>query len=137
MRRGADDNKWQSVKQLVGNRDQNRCRLLSILSMKETLLLNRTALLYRKKMFLNILDPAHIFPVSTHPHLTYEPLNIITLNRFAHELLEVKINPLTGDNLTEEEYHELLMRIIGAKEFSTLLKWAKDPEIYKQEEQNE
>jgi hypothetical protein len=135
MRRGADDIKWQDVKKRVYKRDDGHCQLFKILTLKESAELAAFALKENQRVLLYSTDPAHIFPVSLFPHLVYEDLNIITLNRFAHDQFENHRSPLTGERLSEEEYNSFFSRMIGEENFTKLKGWANTPELYKKEKE--
>jgi hypothetical protein len=136
MRRGKDDDLWQEVKTKTYVRDRGKCRLLQSSSYKETLFISNLAFQEGKKTLMGALDPAHIYPVSLHPHLIYEELNIVWMNRFSHDLLEFKNSPYTGKKLTEEEYTAIHAKMIGEAEFHKLTYWAQNPDEYKKEKEN-
>jgi len=133
MKRGPDDLQWQDLKKRIAKRDHGSCRLLGILSLRENMMLCAVAKQKDAKRFIPIIDPAHIFPVSRYPHLCYEDDNVVLLNRFAHDCLEDKISPFTGELLEDEDYNKIFIRIVGEKKFNTLTIWANNPDIYQQE----
>lgn len=98
-RRGSDDPKWQKVKKQIALRDRDVDRILKVVSFQEALALKKNA----PFAMLKKLDPAHIFPVSTHPHIMYDPDNLMQLNRYSHTNLDNCKDPITGDSITREE----------------------------------
>lgn len=130
MRRDENDIEWQALKERIFKRDKS-CRLIKSLTYKENLMLSTLANKRKEFNLLTIIDPAHIYPVSLYPHLIYEDLNVILLNRFAHNMLEKHTCPLTGKTLNKEEYELFFIKILGDYKFSFLKTWAKHPELYK------
>ena len=108
MRRGSDDLRWVEVRGFIRARDVVD-RLPKILTVKEALLLQRLA----PKPLLLRLDPAHIYPVSGFPALTYEVTNLILLNRYSHENLDNYKHPITGAPISKEEVYAWWERIAG------------------------
>jgi hypothetical protein len=118
QKRSKDDLEWVALKEKVIKRDKSKCRLSSILSLKEHLLLMKCGPL---KM-LRTLDPAHVFSVSTHPELCYEELNVVTLNRFSHTCLDNGLSPITGHIITREESIGWWKKIVSNEVYSILEK---------------
>ena len=114
-RRSADDQQWKNVKKLVARRDGEKCRLLRVISALDAGILCRNA-----RQQLQTVDPAHIFPVSKNIRLTYEPANIVSLNRYSHEMLDTCRHPITGANITVEQVYEWWERIAGPAQWAAL-----------------
>lgn len=106
MRRDSKDQLWQKVKRTVQERDRT-CRLCRILSIPEFLALRKNA-----GSYLQILDAAHYRAVSERPELTYDPNNLVLLNRYSHSLLDDYKDPITGKAISAEEHAEWWTRIL-------------------------
>lgn len=115
MRRSKNDSQWKELKQKVLARDKNSCVLRKILTPLEAMLLIKKA-----GSRLNILDPAHVFPVSTCPHMCYMLENVVILNRYSHSMLDNGCDPITGDFIGQEKVQEWWKRIVGEKIYNTL-----------------
>ena len=122
MRRDSSDKEWRQVKKRIKSRDNNKDRLLRVLTVKEALILQKNA----SKAQLNKLDAAHIYPVSTHPGLVYEDCNIVLLNRYSHENLDNCRCPLTGNFISMEERNKWWERICGESQWRKLHKALKN-----------
>lgn len=96
-RRDSNDAEWRKVKEVVRKRDSNTCRLMMVITAKQGLHLKKNG-----SGQLETLDPAHIFPVSTHPSLCYEKDNIVLLNRYSHSMLDSGRDPITGNPIPYE-----------------------------------
>jgi len=121
LRRDKNDTNWQTLKKEVLKRDRTSCQLMKVLTAQEMGVLKHLAPPY----LLKVLDPAHYYPVSTHPHLIYTKENVYTLNRYSHEHLDNCENPLTGEPITFEERDLWWKRLIGINrmvELSSLIK---------------
>lgn len=116
MRRDANDKKWQQIKRLVRERDKS-CRLIKVVSVQEAFELKKKA-----NRLLRVLDTAHIYPVSTHPRLTYVDSNLILLNRYSHSRLDSFRHPISGVSITYTEAMQWWERIAGKKQWSQLQK---------------
>jgi hypothetical protein len=114
-RRDYKDAEWHRVKKQVRERDGEICRLLRIISAKQALFLKKNA-----EGILQKLDPAHIFPVSTHPNLCYEPNNIVLLNRYSHNMLDFGRDPILGEPISHEETLAWWERIAGPEQWEFL-----------------
>jgi len=115
-RRDRNDIEWKKVKEVVKARDDNKCRLIAILTLPEYY----TYIHHAKSRFFK-LDPAHIFPVSTYPKLCYEKDNIVMLNRWSHTHLDNCKSPITGGSISRTERDDWWKRIIGKKLYNNLL----------------
>lgn len=124
--RSSKDERWKEVVRKVRARDHNRCQLLGKLTVSEMHELQRALSSPRQ---LHPIDPAHIIAVSASRELMYEEDNVILLNRFSHENLDYRRNPINGSMLTETQYHRWWARIIGGRKYKQLLERAKRPHI--------
>lgn len=116
MRRDSSDKQWKEVKERVRKRDRNKDRILRVLTVKESLLLQKNA----PSVMLHKLDAAHIFPVSLYPDIMYNDANIVMLNRFSHEALDNLRDPITNEPISYEERQEWWKRIAGESQWSSL-----------------
>ncbi len=107
MRRDSNDKKWKEVKDKVYSRDQNRCRLLKVLNIKEALILRRNA-----GPYLNQIDPAHYIAVSESPSIMYDENNICCLNHYSHSNLDSYKDPLDGHSISKQEVENWWKRIL-------------------------
>lgn len=114
------DLKWVECRKKVFERDKDNCRLFRILSVVEALILKKNA-----GMMFNIIDPAHVFPKSTHSWMKYDPENIVCLNRYSHSMLEQSCHPITGVHITKDEEQEWWKQILGNVVYSRLLEKSK------------
>ncbi len=108
MRRDKNDKAWATVKSAVDKRDGNTCRLVRILSVGDMYALKKNA-----GNRLNILDPAHIYPVSLSTDIMYEPANLVKLNRYSHDMLDSMKDPITGQHITKDEVYRWWRKIAG------------------------
>lgn len=115
-RRDNKDKRWRSLKEKISKRDKNTCRLVRILTAQEFYLLLKKA----PKKLIERLDHAHIFGVGSFPHMCYNDLNVVLLNRYSHENLDNCKDPLTGENITKEDRDEWWKRIVGENIFRDL-----------------
>ena len=97
-RRDSNDAEWKKVKEFVRKRDSNTCRLMMVITAKQGLYLKKNG-----SGLLDTLDPAHVFPVSTHPKLCYEPDNVVILNRYSHNMLDSGRDPIMGNTISYNE----------------------------------
>lgn len=116
-RRDGNDVAWKKVKDVVKKRDGDICRLLRVISIQQALTLKKNATVLIQK-----LDPAHIFPVSTHPLLCYESDNIVTLNRYSHSMLDSGRDPIKGESITNQETMAWWEKIVGPQQWDRLQK---------------
>lgn len=116
MRRDSSDKQWREVKERVRKRDSNKDRILRVLTVKEALLLQKSA----PNTMLQKLDAAHIFPVSLYPDIMYNDMNIVMLNRYSHEALDNLRDPITNDPISYEERQEWWKRIAGEAQWESL-----------------
>jgi flagella basal body P-ring formation protein FlgA len=103
------DNRWNNLKKELIKRDNNKCRLIDILSDKEYQELKENDLC----KFRKILDMAHIISRSNNIKLKYNIDNVILLNRYSHSCLDKFCNPINGKQITKDEYETWWIRIIG------------------------
>lgn len=116
-RRSPDDDKWIAAREAVFSRDGHRCRLLRVISARDAILLKKNA-----GERLQKIDPAHIYPVSKNIPLTYATANIVSLNRYSHEMLDTCRHPITGASISKEDVYEWWERIAGEKQWKALMK---------------
>jgi len=102
--RSSDDPKWVQCKAIVDKRDKRACQFDRCLSAKE---------FYQ---FIDgnpkIKDRAHVFAVSAHPELLYQPKNVVTLRRFIHQRMDNYLSPLNGKPISIEEHYYWWYRIV-------------------------
>lgn len=116
MRRDSSDKQWRDVKERVRKRDNNKDRILRVLTVKEALTLQKSA----PAVMLRKIDAAHIFPVSMYPDIMYNDANIVTLNRYSHEALDNLRDPITNDPISYEERQEWWKKIAGENQWNAL-----------------
>lgn len=115
------DELWAEVKNFVYERDNQKCQLVKLLQ-DGNIFDMLTELREEAGSMIRIIDPAHIFPRSTHPQLKYDPDNIVSLNRFSHFMLDTFRDPISGkDNISNEDRLSYFETIIG-KDRMDLLK---------------
>ena len=115
-RRSKDDEQWVLVKNKVFTRDNYQCQLCRVLTAQEMGVLKRTAHHFE----LGTTDPAHIFGVGPFPSLIYVLENIVTLNRFSHDMLDTCRSPINGDRITRNEREQWWIRIVGEERYQYL-----------------
>jgi hypothetical protein len=93
------DEKWEEVKKIVYERDNNECQLIKKLS-------KETKELFLKKVnpqLVNIIDPAHYLSTGSYPEYKYDPDVILLLNRQSHTWIDCQCSPVTGRQISIEE----------------------------------
>ena len=131
MRRDSNDKEWTRVKKEVSDRDKGVDRIWRCLNLKEALTLKKKGgVLLEKK------DPAHIIAVSENENIMYEACNIVTLNRYSHEMLDSFRDPVDGHNITKREAVQWWLRILGTdkKQYNDFMELLKSKEIVFEEE---
>lgn len=126
MRRDSNDKEWTRVKKEVSDRDKGVDRIWKCLNLKEALILKKKGgVLLEKK------DPAHIIAVSENESIMYEACNIVTLNRYSHEMLDSFRDPVDGHNITKREAIQWWLRILGTdkKQYNDFMELLKSKEI--------
>ena len=116
------DEKWETLKLEVYNRDKGKCWLLSKLHIED--ISNEVRGLLKSNTF-NQVDPAHIFSKGVYPKLKYELDNVITLTRLFHSNLDSYKNPLTGKPIDREEHRNWWIFIVGREQYERLEKIAR------------
>jgi|GEM_PF-2110855 len=116
------DERWEQVKQKVITRDKNQCQLWAILTKEEKDYIHGTT----GNFLLNTIDPAHVFPRSTHPHMKYNADNVVMLSRLFHSRLDHFYDPILGDAITREQQREYWKLIIGVERYKKLEEQAKN-----------
>lgn len=107
MRRDSKDKDWVKVKKEVSERDKGIDRIWKCLNLREALLLKKNG-----GVLLEKTDPAHIIAVSENDTIMYEACNIITLNRYSHEMLDSFRDPIDGHRITKSEVQKWWIRIL-------------------------
>ena len=126
MRRDSNDKEWTRVKKEVSDRDKGVDRIWRCLNLKEALILKKKGgVLLEKK------DPAHIIAVSENESIMYEACNIVTLNRYSHEMLDSFRDPVDGHNITKREAVNWWLRILGTdkKQYNDFMELLKSKNI--------
>ena len=126
MRRDSNDKEWTRVKKEVSDRDKGVDRIWKCLNLKEALILKKKGgVLLEKK------DPAHIIAVSENESIMYEACNIVTLNRYSHEMLDSFRDPVDGHNITKREAVNWWLRILKTdkKQYNDFMELLKSKEI--------
>ena len=126
MRRDSNDKEWTRVKKEVSDRDKGVDRIWKCLNLKEALILKKKGgVLLEKK------DPAHIIAVSENENIMYEACNIVTLNRYSHEMLDSFRDPVDGHNITKREAVNWWLRILGTdkKQYNDFMELLKSKNI--------
>lgn len=125
-RRDSDDKQWQQVKEVVRKRDRVD-RIFKILGARDALVLKA-----KGGSQLQVLDPAHIIPVSSHSEIMYEACNIVLLNRYSHEMLDNCRHPVTGQFISKEEREAWWIKILKGNpdQFKTFKNLLKEKNIY-------
>ena len=126
MRRDSNDKEWTRVKKEVSDRDKGVDRIWKCLNLKEALILKKKGgVLLEKK------DPAHIIAVSENESIMYEACNIVTLNRYSHEMLDSFRDPVDGHNITKKEAVNWWLRILGTdkKQYNDFMELLKSKNI--------
>lgn len=119
--RGSEDKEWQALKKDVFKRDRGVCRLCRILTAQEMTLLQWNA-----GSRIKIIDPAHVLGVGPHPEVKYELQNVVSLNRYSHDMLDTFKDPITGKRIDKETHTMWWKRIIGGIEYQDLLNLSKE-----------
>jgi hypothetical protein len=102
------DEEWNAVKDIVWNRDRGECRLIPKLSAD-------TFILFREKAqyLMETIDFAHYLGRGAHILEKYNPDNVVLLNRYSHSMLDQLKSPITGENITSEQWNYWWEFIIG------------------------
>jgi hypothetical protein len=127
-----EDMEWVKTREIVYRRDQNKCQILSKMPLRVTLRLVKFA----PKSLLSIVDPAHVFARSTHPHMKYDPDNVILLNRFSHSSIDDMRDPITSNPISREEHDEWWKMIVGEERWERLVQKSMDTNCCKGEEEH-
>ena len=106
MVRDKDDTEWQKVKKKVIKRDIH-CRLCNILTITEKIYFDKSHPTRKN------LDCAHVFPVSTHPLMVYQPDNIYLLCREHHSRIDDFNSPITGKQISINRHFWWWWRVIN------------------------
>lgn len=112
---------WIEVRQEVFERDGYTCQLMAVLTSEERAMIN-------VDVNPDAVDPAHIYPRSTYPHLKYHPDNVVSVSRIFHQRLDNHQHPLTGDPIAGDDRLMWFQRIIGSRKFYELERKARHGE---------
>lgn len=118
QRYSGKDLDWIEVRQEVFERDGFQCMLWSRLTDEE-----------KKEVGaidVEAIDPAHIFPKSTYPHMKYDPENVVSLHRIFHTRLDNYQNPVNGNPIARDERAMWFQRIIGQRLYIKLERKARE-----------
>jgi hypothetical protein len=115
-KQSKEDNRWKELVQKVRRRDKT-CLLWKKLP-KE---IQRELLNDNGSFLLSYVDPAHVFPRSTNPHMKYCEDNVVLLSRLFHSRLDEYKDPLTSEPLDQESHTWWWKTIIGEKWYNKLL----------------
>ena len=107
MVRGKDDEEWHSLREFVHSRDKEKCRLCSIMTIKEKFIFDST------KPSMSHLDCAHVFPVSTHPSEVYNKKNVYLICRDHHHRIDDYISPITCKSISMNRHYWWWWRVIN------------------------
>lgn len=120
-RQAETDEEWERVREEVWERDRGMCRLSHILTVQEYEALARSPGWASYTVYDGGVDPAHVLPRSTHPHLKYDPDNIVLLSRLFHTRLDQSKDPVTGKHISKAVRRKWWERIIGPEYYQELL----------------
>jgi hypothetical protein len=112
------DYKWIEVCELVKLRDNNQCRLYSILTKEERFYLLREQ--KENVHFNKTLGCAHVIPRRMSKNLYYDARNLYLLGWCFHFRLDNLQDPLTGKPISMEEHDKWWIRIIGRETWDWL-----------------
>lgn len=109
------DLKWQALKEYIIERDQNKCRLYQILTQEE-----KDSVFDDLVGIMLTLDGAHVLSRARRPDLKYDFNNVVLLHRLFHSRIDSFCNPITGENMSEEERISWWERIVGEEYYKEL-----------------
>lgn len=120
MRRDSNDKEWQRVKEEVKKRDKEIDRMIKVCSPVEYILYKKNA-----GNLINIIDPAHVIPVSEDFKGLYKSCNICSISRWAHSNLDSFKSPITGQPISKEEINNWWLRILYSdkNQFKEFIEW--------------
>jgi hypothetical protein len=106
----AVDEKWIETRNLIIQRDGNKCRVWKCLSPKSKnyILSNFSDDYYTLS---KILDVDHVIPKSVRFDLYYELDNLLLMSRYFHRLLTDYKHPVTREKITDEEKKDIYKKI--------------------------
>lgn len=114
-RRSKEDEQWQEAKRKVDARDGHCCRWYSILLPAEVEQLKK---LNPPVWMLQQIDHAHVLPVGNNLDIAYDINNIYCLSRWAHTHIDNLVNPLTNEQMSQNEQWYWWTRIRYKKTFA-------------------
>lgn len=68
-----------------------------------------------------IIDPAHVFGKGAYPHMKYDLDNVVPLNRYSHSMLDQNRDPISGEQISNEDKIDWWIFIIGNNKYQELL----------------
>jgi hypothetical protein len=116
-----EDKQWIEVCKQVDIRDNNKCRLIKVLSYIELQELKTNV----QKYMLEQIDHAHIISRGNDSSLIYVVENIICLNRYSHSNLDQYRNPINGKQIDKDEWLNWWYKIVGIDFYNKLLEKTK------------
>ena len=117
MRRGSDDKQWQEVKAKIRELDAAGCIFCRAITPTEKIIQDKDVKEGKVESPPNFttLDPAHHIAVSSNAALMYDPNNVFQVCRFHHTRIDNRLNPYTGDRITEEEQEAVWQRAMAVR----------------------
>ena len=111
---------WVEVREAVFKRDNYECQYLKYLRD------NNMVLDYSKAQSLvggnDECDPAHVYSRATHPSLTNEVSNVISLSRVFHSRIDTYRSLLTNKPITKEERMSIFFSMMSEEQKEELKK---------------
>ena len=114
-KRAIEDDRWNAVKKGLPKECELIARLTLEKRFKEIAVLKENG-----KQLVYTIDPAHIFSRGSYPELKYDPLNVVSLNRFSHSMLDTYHHPIFGFPINKEEHSIWWEYIRGEEKFKEL-----------------
>ena len=111
-----EDQSWELVKTIVDKRDNQRCKLISLLSPEQLRELKKNS-----GGLHHTIDHAHVLSRYERPDLKYETDNVILLNRFSHSMIDQGRDPITGVLIPQEVVDDWWRLLIGDNQYEKLL----------------
>lgn len=123
------DEKWKEVKSTL----PKYCEFYSAL--EETGRADLVSALRKNAgHLLRQLDGAHVFSRSRYPHMKYDPLNVVSLNRWSHSCLDQYRDPIDGKSIDKETHDAWWEFILGEDRYEELKRRSKDTNFYNNKE---
>lgn len=115
---------WENLKIAVKTRDENVCRILKIVFSEDYTILYR-----RNGSLIKTLEVAHVLPRGAYPELKYEIDNLVLLNKYSHQMLDLYKDPINGKDINRNHQLDWWCRILGKKQLERLKKVLKIKKI--------